>query len=185
MTDDWGAHDKRVSLSLAVPGWQGRLIPEAVEEVAQGVAVEQERLRGSQFLVVLRRYELDYDGITEWIEIVSGHTDIESAAAAAQIVGAQRLVEMGRRLDPEREWKHATPRAASWPKVAPTWQEKRLPVFADRLWDGVGWNAAEIAVAIIPTDPGNPINLSVIETIDMMWETASWFINLARGKKER
>lgn len=176
MTDDWPAHDKRVPLSLAVPGWQGRLIPEAVEKVAQGVAIEQDRLRGSRFLVVLHRYELDYDGIGEWIEIVSGHEDLESATAIAQAVGAERLVEMGRRLDPERKWKHAPPESKrSWPKVAPTWEGKRLPDFSDRLWDGVGWNAAEVAVAIIPTDPGNPINLSVIETIDMMWETVRWF----------
>ena len=181
MTEDWPAHDKRVSLSLAIPGWQGRLIPEAVEKVAQGVAIEQERLRGSRFLVVLRRYELDYDGITEWIEFVSGYTDVESAAAAAQMVGAQRLVEMGRRLDPERTWKHSTPTGrmvASWPKTAPTHDGKRLPAFADRLWDGVGWNAAEVAVAIIPTDPENPINLAVIEAIDMMWETVHWYTDI-------
>lgn len=175
MTEDWPAHDKRVPLSLAVPGWQGRLIPAAVEKVAKGIAIEQDRLRGSRFLVVLRRYELDYDGITEWIEIVSGHADVESAAAAAQIVGSQRLVEMGLRLDPKREWKHATPKAMPWPKVPPAWEGKRLPTFLDRLWDGVGWNAAEVAVAIIPTDPENPINLAVIEAIDMMWETVRWF----------
>lgn len=175
MTEDWPAHDKCVSLSLAAPGWQGRLIPEAVEKVAKGIAIEQERLRGSRFLVVLHRYELDYDGSTEWIEIVSGHADVESAVATAQIIGAQRLVEMGRRLDPKREWKHATPKAIPWPKIPPTYEGKRLPGFIDRPWDGVGWNAAEVAVAIIPTDPENPINLAVIETIDMMWETVCWF----------
>lgn len=176
MTEDWPAHDKRVPLSLAVPGWKGRLIPEAVEKVAKGIAIEQDRLRGSRFLVVLRRYELDYDGITEWIEIVGGHADMESAAAAAQIAGAQRLVEIGRKLDPKREWKHTPPKAIpSWPKVAPTWEGKRLPGFSDRLWDGIGWNAAEVNVAIIPTDPENPINLTVIEAIDMMWETVHWF----------
>lgn len=179
VTEDWSKHDTRVSLSQAVPGWQGRLTPEAVEKVARGVAIEQERLRGSRFLVVLRRYELDYDGIAEWIEIVSGHTDVETAAAAAQIIGSQRLVEMGRRLDPNREWKHAEPKAMGWPKVATTWEGKRLPCFVDRLWDGVGWNAAEVAVAIIPTEPDNPINLAVIETIDLMWETARWFEQVA------
>lgn len=175
MSGDRPAHDRCVSLSRAVPGWQGQLIPEAVEKVAQGVAIEQDRLRGCRFLVVLRRYELDYDGITEWIEVVSGHQDVESAAATAQIVGAQRLVEMGRRLDPKREWTHATPKAMPWPKVPPVWEGKRLPGFVDRLWDGVGWNAAEVAVAIIPTDPEHPINLAVINTIDMMWETVHWF----------
>lgn len=171
--------DKLVSLSLAVPGWQGNLIPEAVAKVARGVALEQERLRGSTFLVVLRRYELDYDGITEWIEFVSGYADVESAVASAQIVGAQRLVEIGRRLDPERKWKHAAPKAVRWPKVVPVWEGRRLPVFVDRLWDGVGWSAAEVAVAVIPTEPDNPINLAVVETIDLMWETVSWFEGVA------
>lgn len=162
-------------LSLAVPGWQGSLIPEAVEKVTRGVALEQERLRGSRFLVVLRRYELDYDGITEWIELVGGHPDVEGAVASAQIVGAQRLVEMGRRLDPERKWKHDAPKGMPWPKAAPVWEGRRLPVFVDRLWDGVGWNAAEITVAIIPTNPDSPINLAVVEAIDLMWETVFWF----------
>jgi hypothetical protein len=179
MTQEKSTPGRLVSLSLAVPGWQGNLIPEAVEKVARGVALEQERLRGSRFLVVLRRYELDYDGVTEWIEFVSGYADVESAVARAQIVGAQRLVEMGRRLDSERKWKHAVPKAMPWPKVAPVWEGKRLPVFVDRLWDGVGWNAAEVAVAIIPTNPDNPINLGVVEAIDLMWETASWFMDVA------
>lgn len=48
-----------VSLALAVPGWEGQLTPEAIEKVARGVASEQERQRGSSFLVVLRLYELD------------------------------------------------------------------------------------------------------------------------------
>jgi hypothetical protein len=176
MTQDGSIPFGLVSLSQAVPGWKGNLIPEAVEKVARGVALEQERLRGSRFLVVLRRYELDYDGITEWIEIVSGHVDVESAAVAAQIIGAQRLVELGRRIDPKREWKHAArPGFFPWPKTAPTWEGKRLPGFVDRLWDGVGWKALEVSVAIIPTDPDNPINLAVIEAIDLMWETACWF----------
>lgn len=178
MTDDWPAHDKRTSLAQVIPGWEGRYTPETIEKVARGVAAEQERLSGSQFLVVLRRYELCYDGIMEWIEIVSGHKDVESATAAAQIVGAQRLVEMGRELDPGRSWKHGTPTGrmiAPWPKIAPMLDGKRLPVFSDRLWDGVGWNAAEVGVAVIPTDPENPINLALIEAIDMTWETVCWF----------
>lgn len=183
MTDGRSATDGLVSLSLAVPGWQGRLIPEAVEKVAQGVALEQERLRGSRFLVVLYRYELDYDGISEWIEIVSGHEALESAAATAQITGVQRLAEMRSRLDPEGKWKQAASSTGRWPKVPPVWEGERLPIFNDRLWDGVGWNAAEVAVAIVPTDPDNPINLSLIETVDMMWETVRWFQGAAGGKR--
>jgi len=179
MTDELPSRDGRVPLSLAVPGWKGSLIPEAVEQVAKGVAIEQDRLRGSRFLVVLRRYELDYDGLCEWIEIVSGHEDVESAVAVAQMIGAQRLVELGRELDPKRRWKHASAdRISRWPKVAPVWEGKRLPVFSDRLWDDVGWHALEVNVAIIPTDPDNPINLAVINTIDMMSETVHWFTEL-------
>lgn len=48
-----------MSLALAVPEWEGQLTPEAIEKVARGVASEQERQRGSSFLVVLRLYELD------------------------------------------------------------------------------------------------------------------------------
>lgn len=183
MTDDRSATDRLVSLSLAVPGWQGRLIPEAVQKVAQGVALEQERLRGSRFLVVLRRYELEYDGIREWIEIVSGHDSPESASATAQNVGTRRLAEMRGRLDPDYRWKQAASSATRWPKTPPVWHGARLPIFSDHVWDGVGWNAAEVIVAIVPTDPDNPINLSVIETIDMMWETVHWFQSAAGGKR--
>lgn len=179
MTDELPWRDGRVPLSLAVPGWQGSLIPEAVEQVAKGVAIEQDRLRGSRFLVVLRLFDLDYSGILERIEIVSGHADVESAAAVAQMVGAQRLVELRRELDPEQKWKHAAAdQIGDWPKVAPAWQGKRLPGFADGFWDGVGWHALEVNVAIIPTDPDNPINIAVINTIDMMSEMVHWFTGL-------
>ena len=190
MTEDWPADDKRVPLSLAVPGWRGRLIPEVVEKVARGVAIEQERLRGSRFLVVLRwyevlsRYELDYDRITEWVEIVSGHGDVESAAATAQIVGAQRLTEMERRLDPKSEWKRSTSKAVRWPRVWPTWEGKQLPGFTGGLLDLVGWNAVEVNVAIIPTEPDSPINLAVINAIEMMDETVMWFEGVVDGAQE-
>lgn len=179
MTDPWPEHDKRVPLSLAVPGWQGRLIPEAVEKVARGVALEQERLRGSRFLMVLRRHELQYDGLMEWVEIVGGYRDVESAVSTAQIKGAQRIVEMGRRLDPEHQMKHQKPLTPEWPRMPATWEGKSLPRFADRLSDGEGWFAIEVNAGVIPTDPDNPINQEVIDAIGMMWETVCWFKGVA------
>lgn len=179
MIDESPARNGLVSLSLAVPGWRGQLIADAVDKVARGVANEQQRLRGSQFLVVLYRYELDYDGISEWIEIVSGHEALESAVATTQIIGLQRLGEMRGRLDPECQWKRAASSPVRWPSVPPIWEGERLPIFSDRVWDGVGWNAAEVNVAVVPTDPDNPINVSVIETIGMMWETVRWFEHVA------
>lgn len=89
-------------------------------------------------------------------------------------------MEIGRRLDPGREWKHAAPKAKpSWPKVAPTWQVKRLPCLSDRLWDGVGWKALEVNVTVIPTDPGYPVNAEVINVIDMTQEMIHWFWDVA------
>lgn len=184
MTDDRPVRDGLVPLSLVVPGWRGNLIREAVEKIAEGVAIEQNRLRGSRFLVVLRLHELDYTGILERIEIVSGHANVESAVVDAQMVGAQRLVELRPKLDPGQKWKHAPAhQIGNWPKVPPAWDGKRLPRFADRLWDGVGWHALEVIVAIIPTDPDHPINVGVIDAIDMMSETVAWFTGLVGRRR--
>jgi hypothetical protein len=161
-------------LSEAVPGWEGSLIREAVERAARGVALEQERLRGSLFLVVTRLYELDFDGIVETITIEGGHADLNDALAHAQRACFERLVAEGlkRAWVPERP--HETPRY-KWPKFAPRWNGKELPVLSDRLSDGTGWNAIEVAATVIPTKPETPINIDVIDTIDMMYETARWF----------
>ncbi len=167
--------DMLAPLSLAVPGWQGRMVPEAVAKIARGVAIEQERLRGGRLLVVVRRHELDHDGITEWIQIVSSHTDVQSAAAVAQHVGTQQLLECVRRRDPKCVWTAQPPSAREWPAEPPCLEGTPLPGFIERRWDGLGWGAVEIAVAIFPTDPDKPINAPLMHAIGLMSETASWF----------
>lgn len=161
-------------LSEAVPGWEGSLIREAVERTARGVALEQERLRGSLFLVVTRLYELDFDGIVETITIEGGHADFNDALAHAQRACSERLVAEGLKHAWVPERPHETPRH-KWPKVAPRWNGRELPVLSDRLSDGTGWNAIEVAATVIPTKPETPINIDVIDTIDMTYETARWF----------
>jgi len=161
-------------LSEAVPGWEGSLIREAVERTARGVAIEQERLRGSLFLVVTRLYELDLDGSVETITIEGGHADLNGALAQAQRVCSERLVAEGLKHVEVPEWRHNRP-CHRWPKVALRWNGKELPVFSDRLSDGTGWKAIEVAAAVIPTKPDTPINIDVINTIDMTYETVRWF----------
>ena len=107
-------------------------------------------------------------------KIVSGHRDFDEALARAQSVGAVRIVEEGRKRDPERQWKHA-PAKNNWPKERRRWRGRKLPVFVDRLSDGTGYNAVEVAVAVIPTDPNAPINGDVVKIIDMMPELVAWF----------
>lgn len=162
-------------LSEAVPGWEGELIREAVDRTIKGVAREQARLLGSRFLVVARIYELDIDGIFETVRIESGHVDFDDAVARAQLVGSQRLVEEGIKHDnSSRKWSHDTARNR-WPNVTPVWQGRPVPVFCDRLSDGSGFNAVEVSVAVIPTDPENPINAGVVNTIDLKSELVRWF----------
>ena len=161
-------------LSEAVPGWEGSHTREVVERTARGVALEQERLRGSQFLVVTRFYELDLDGISRTITIEGGHAGLNDALAHAQRVCSERLVAEGLKHAEVPEWRHGTP-LDTWLKVAPRWNGTELPVFGDRLSDGTGWIAVEVAVAVIPTKPDTPINIDVINTIDMTSETVSWF----------
>lgn len=172
-------------LSLAIPGWKGQLIPEAVVQAARGVALEQQRLRGSVFLVVIRVRELAYDGYYERLEIVSGHVDIDDALAACQMKGSMQLVESGRSLDQNsKTWTHDG-RASRWPAVAPKWRGRELPYFADRLTDGTGWNAVDINVAIVATHPECPIDGQFVETIGMTTELVNWFAQVAGPLNQR
>lgn len=179
MTGTEPKRDERESLSRAVPGWQGYMGEATVEKVIQGVAIEQERLCGSRFLVLLRWSQLWYDGYMESVEIVGGFQDETSAVSAARLHGAQRLIEVEQAFEPRLAFQRKAPLTPGWPPTPAFWEGGDLPRFADRLWDGQGWHAIEVNAGVIPTDPDNPINLSVIEAINMMWETVFWFKEVA------
>lgn len=136
--------------------------------------MEQRRLSGSSFLVVVRVYQLDYEGIYETIDIASGHSDLSEALAKAQSIAAVRMVNEWRELDGDGKWKRESVRN-HWPQVRPEWLGNALPIFADRFRDGTGWKVLEVTVAVIPTDPKSPINGDVVRAIDMMPELVAWF----------
>jgi hypothetical protein len=165
-------------LSHAIPGWEGSLIREAVERVALGVQREKQRLIGSRYLVVVRIDELDYDGLSQRIEIVSGHTDLSEALARAQSVGAERIVTEGRRLDPERKWKHTVP-GDQPPNTLPGRARRVLPGFFDALWDGVGWNKLTVNVAVHQGNPQDPLDAEFTKAVNMTPELVHWFSEVA------
>jgi hypothetical protein len=171
-----------VKLSEAVPGWPGEMTRDAVDRTRRGVELENARLRGSQFLIVTRIYQLDYEGIVEEVIIEGGERDLSAAIAAAQTIGAQRLVDEGLKHSRDsRPWSHEQARR-HWPEHAPRWEDRALPVFSDRLADHSGYNAIEVAVAVIPTDPQTPINGALVEAVGLSWELHWWFDRVAGGK---
>jgi hypothetical protein len=117
---------------------------------------------------------LDFDGWSGTITIEGGHADLNDALAHAQRACSECLVAESLKRAEVREWRHVTP-SHRWPKVAPRWDGKELPVFCDGLHDVSNFMAIEVAVAVIPTKPDTPINIDVINTIDMMHETVRWF----------
>lgn len=174
------------SLETVIPGWDLKLVTEAVEKVRRGVALEQARLAGSQFLTVVRIHELNIDGITDRFEIGSGFNDLGEAQRHAQWLLLDRVMKETRQLDPEQRWR-AEPASRKWPWMAPMEVRVVGPVFQARTTDGTGWNALEVSVAVLPTNPALPVNIEVIRAMAQdsygpNWsEAACWFIGRASG----
>jgi hypothetical protein len=76
---------KLVPISTICPCWKQSLAPAGVEALQRGIAAERERFRGKPFVVVETRYEFDYDGLTEYFELLDGFpTGPEAIAYAKQ-----------------------------------------------------------------------------------------------------
>lgn len=168
-----------IPLSTLIPGWKGQYIPRYVADVAHGLGLEQARLQGSQLLLVLRLRELSYDGIWQKIRIVSGHQELQDAAGVAKAAAIRWLAQRRSEVRPYGRWRpmqHQQP----WPSTAPLWQGAPLPSCLAGLCDGTGYCAIEVAAAILPTAPADPINTALIQQIDMD-ELAAWFADVARA----
>ena len=81
-----------VSLSSVFPCWKGSLIPSAFEALQRGLERERERLRSKPFVVMATRYEFDYDGFAEYIDLLDGFTAEDGA-----VEYARHSVEVARR----------------------------------------------------------------------------------------
>ncbi|WP_313179854.1 hypothetical protein [Stenotrophomonas sp.] len=169
----------RVPLSTLIPGWNGQYISRYVANVAHGLGLEQSRLQGSRLLVVLRLRELSYDGVCEKIRIVSGHQELKDAAGVAKEAAIQWLAQRRSAVRPYGRWRPMQ-HQQSWPSAAPQWDGAPLPSYLVGLWDGSGYCAIEVAAAIMPTAPADPINTALIQQIDMP-ELADWFADAARA----
>lgn len=169
----------RVPLSTLIPGWKGEYVSGYVADVAHGLGLEQSRLQGSRLLVVLRLRELSYDGICEKIRIVSGHQELKDAAGVAKEAAIQWLAQRRSEVRPYGRWRPMQ-HQQSWPSAAPMWEGAPLPSYLVGLWDGTGYCAIEVAAAIMPTAPSDPINTALVQQIDMR-ELADWFADAARA----
>lgn len=55
--------------------WKGSLTPSSFEYLCQGIERENDRLNDSLFIVLLFHRELDYDGFTDYIELLEGFSE--------------------------------------------------------------------------------------------------------------
>ncbi|AWH29823.1 hypothetical protein [Stenotrophomonas sp. YAU14A_MKIMI4_1] len=168
-----------IPLSTLIPGWKGQYIPSYVADVTHGLGLEQVRLQGSQLLVVLRLRELSYDGIREKIRIVSGHRELKDAARVAKDAALRWLAQRSSEVRPYGCWRPMQDQQ-SWPSAATLWESVPLSSYLAGPWDGTGYCAIEVAAAILPTAPADPINPALIQQIDMH-ELADWFADVGRA----
>lgn len=61
-----------IPLNQMYVNWKGSLTPATFEHLCQGIERENDRLNDSLFIVLLYRRELDYDGFTDYIELLEG-----------------------------------------------------------------------------------------------------------------
>jgi hypothetical protein len=62
-------------LNSVCPTWTGQLIPSAFAALNRGIDKERARFRGKPFVVVAQRHEFDFDGLTEYLELLEGFVD--------------------------------------------------------------------------------------------------------------
>lgn len=73
-----------ISLSSVCPCWKRKLIPSAVEALRRGVELERKRFRGKPFVFVGSRYEIDYDGPLEYVDLFEGFETEDTAVGYAE-----------------------------------------------------------------------------------------------------
>jgi len=90
------------------PSWRGSIIPSAFEALARGIERERNRLSGSAFLALTFRQEFDYDGLTEYLELLRGFSDEAVAIHYVEETAAQALTASltTPSYSEHRRWRH-------------------------------------------------------------------------------
>lgn len=73
-----------ISLSSVCPSWKGELSSSAVESLRRGIELERERFRGKRFVFVGSRYDEDYDGPLQYVDLLGGFQTEVAAVGYAE-----------------------------------------------------------------------------------------------------
>ena len=68
-----------IPLSLVHVDWQGHLIPAAFDACQRGIELERNRLAGASYITLAFRREFDFDGLTEYLDLTEGFSELSAA----------------------------------------------------------------------------------------------------------
>lgn len=159
-------------LSEIVPGWEMRLIPEAVEKVGRGHAIETRRLKGSRFVVVILEREFDLDGLTTSIYLGEGFEESAAAIENAQEELQRHVAAVfAAHATDYLPWR-SLPRAHV--DCPPQWPGA-ITVGVEKIGDGSGYNSCYVKTAVFPVNPEDPLDWSLLSAISHDRALVSYF----------
>jgi hypothetical protein len=81
------------SASSILPCWNGKYITSFIAAVESGLQAERKRLGGNPYVVVASRHQYDYDGLTQYVDLVEAFPSQELALAFAHQASKTALVK--------------------------------------------------------------------------------------------
>ena len=167
----------RTNLAGVIPGWRHEVAEILAPQVAAGCALENDRLRGHGFVLAFASSWFDQDGMVEWVELLDPVASVEEGAVRAE---AEARVRAGK-LRAERDWKELSVGGA-----------RAMAPFADapflalrKIGDGSGINSIYVRVAVLPIDPRQALDLSLVRAVGLDAELAGYLAGLGAGRKLR
>jgi hypothetical protein len=167
-------------LNQVFSGWSGQRIPSAFAALTRGIEREKARLSGLPYLGLMFRREFDYDGATEYLELLRGFSDQGAAVHYAEELAAQILADS---LAESPDW-----------RVDTSWDNARVKPAHDgasvqcahlrsfRVFDGSsGFNSKYFQIEVLCVDPLDGVGQNLFAYLDAGDEWVSYFIS--RGKE--
>jgi hypothetical protein len=165
------------SLSTVIPGWNLQLIPEAVESVRRGHAIETRRLKGSRFIVVVMTSDFAIDRFLDDVHLCGGFESREAAIESARIEHRKHVAAgFAAHADDPDPWQQmrveCSDRLPTSPEAAPS----LIAVTTETIGDDYKLPASlEVCTLVLPVNQKNPLDWSFVAAINKDWDLVRYF----------
>ncbi|MGS1013227.1 hypothetical protein ACVCL0_13510 [Rhodanobacter sp. UC4450_H17] len=160
-----------------------QLVPEAVERVRRGHAIETERLKGSRFIVAVMVSAFSIDSFLDDVYLCDGFEDMGAAVDGGRIEHRKHVAAgFAAHADDRPPWRQLEATLVDCLSMSPKSASGMFTVAREKIGDDGYLDSIDVRTVVLAVNPENPLDGSFVSAIDRDWDLIRYFESVSSIK---